>query len=168
MKILFSIFFAALFINFSYAQNITIILVRHAEKDISATANKQDPDLNDLGRKRAERLSEVLLKYKPQQIFSTRYRRTRMSAEPLANSIYTNYRLQTQIYNFDEPEQFAAQLLSLPTKCVVVFGHSNTTPALANLLVKQSKYKDLTDIEYDKIFVIKIKNKKISDEVITY
>ncbi len=150
------------------AQNITIILVRHAEKDTSATAIKSDPDLNDAGRKRAERLSEILFKYKPRQIFSTRYRRTRMSAEPLANSIFTDYRLQTQIYNFDEPENFAAELLSLKTKCVVVFGHSNTTPALANLLLKQSKYKDLTDAEYDKIFIIKVKKDRITDEVITY
>jgi 2,3-bisphosphoglycerate-dependent phosphoglycerate mutase len=150
------------------AQNITIILVRHAEKDTSATAIKSDPDLNDAGRKRAERLSEILFKYKPRQIFSTRYRRTRMSAEPLANSIFTDYRLQTQIYDFDEPEAFAAELLSLKTKCVVVFGHSNTTPALANLLLKQSKYKDLTDAEYDKIFIIKVKKDRITDEVITY
>jgi 2,3-bisphosphoglycerate-dependent phosphoglycerate mutase len=168
MKILVSILFTVLLFSFANARNITIILVRHAEKDTSATAIKNDPDLNDAGRNRAERLSEMLLKYKPQQIFATKYRRTRMSAEPLANSIFTNYRLQTQIYNFDEPEAFATQLLSLKTTCVVVFGHSNTTPALANLLLKQPKYKDLTDAEYDKIFVIKIKGEKIKDEVITY
>jgi 2,3-bisphosphoglycerate-dependent phosphoglycerate mutase len=168
MKVIVSTLFFVLFFSFANAQNITIILVRHAEKDTSATANKQDPDLNDLGRKRAERLSDILLKYKPQQIFSTRYRRTRMSAEPLANNVFENYRLQTQIYDFNEPEEFAAQLLQLKTKCVVVFGHSNTTPTLANLLVKQTKYKDLTDAEYDKIFVIKIKGKKIMDEVISY
>jgi 2,3-bisphosphoglycerate-dependent phosphoglycerate mutase len=168
MKILVLILFAAMLAVFADAQNITIILVRHAEKDVSATAIKNDPDLNNAGRNRAERLSEILLKYKPRQIFSTRYRRTRMSAEPLANNIFAAYRLQTQIYNFDEPEAFAAELLSLKTKCVVVFGHSNTTPALANLLIKQNKYKDLTDAEYDKIFIIKIKGEKIKDEVITY
>jgi 2,3-bisphosphoglycerate-dependent phosphoglycerate mutase len=150
------------------AQNITIILVRHAEKDTSATAVKADPDLSDIGRKRAERLSEILLKYNPRQIFSTRYRRTRMTAEPLANNIFADFRLQTQIYDFDKSEEFAAQLLSSNIKCVVVFGHSNTTPALANLLIKQNKYKDLTDAEYDKIFIIKVKKNKITDEMITY
>jgi 2,3-bisphosphoglycerate-dependent phosphoglycerate mutase len=168
MKISVLILFVLMIAGCAHAQNITIILVRHAEKDTSATAIKNDPDLNDAGRNRAERLSEILLKYKPRQIFSTRYRRTRMSAEPLANNIFADYRLQTQIYNFDEPEAFTAELLQLKTKCVVVFGHSNTTPALANLLIKQNKYKDLTDTEYDKIFIIKIKGEKITDEVITY
>jgi 2,3-bisphosphoglycerate-dependent phosphoglycerate mutase len=126
MKIQVSILLVLMLFSFANAQNITIILVRHTEKDTSATAIKNDPDLNDAGRSRANKLSEILLKYKPQQIFSTRYRRTRMSAEPLANGIFADYRLQTQIYNFDEPETFAAELLSLKTKCVVVFGHSNT------------------------------------------
>jgi 2,3-bisphosphoglycerate-dependent phosphoglycerate mutase len=168
MKILVLIALSVSIFSFANAQDITIILVRHAEKDTSPTANKSDADLNDAGRIRAERLADILLRYKPQQIFSTRYRRTRITAEPLANKLFPNYRLQTQIYNFDEPEQFAAQLLSLRAKCVVVFGHSNTTPALANLLVKQNKYKDLTDAEYDKIFIIKVKGKNITDEVITY
>jgi 2,3-bisphosphoglycerate-dependent phosphoglycerate mutase len=168
MKIFVSMLFAVMLYGFANAQNITIILVRHAEKDTSATADKKDPDLNDAGRKRAERLSEILLKYKPRQIFSTAYRRTRMSAEPLANNIFADYRLQTQIYDFNEPENFAARLVALNTKCVVVFGHSNTTPALTNLLIKQNKYKDLTDTEYDKIFVVKVKKNQITDEVITY
>jgi 2,3-bisphosphoglycerate-dependent phosphoglycerate mutase len=168
MKIIFSALLTFVFFAFSFAQNQTIILVRHAEKDNSPLANKQDPDLTDAGRQRAARLSEIILKYKPRQIFSTRYRRTRMTAEPLANIIYPNFRLQTQIYDPSEPEQFVNQILASKMRCLVVFGHSNTTPALANLLLKQNTYKDLADSEYDKIFIITIKGGKTNAEVITY
>ena len=41
-----------------YAQKITVILVRHAEKDISPGADKVNPDLTEAGRQRALRLVE--------------------------------------------------------------------------------------------------------------
>jgi hypothetical protein len=58
-------------------------------------------------------------------------------------------------------------------KRIVVVGHSNTTPALANLLIRQEKYKVLDESEYDKIWIIKIKKNstkpnKIKDKVIKY
>ncbi len=151
-----------------YAQNITIILLRHAEKDTSATANKADPELTADGQKRAERLVETLKTYKPQQIFSTAFIRTRATVAPLAENLNTDYRLQTQFYDFNELEEFARQLLKLKVKSVVVVGHNTTTPELANLLIKQNKYKDLADDEYNKIWIIKIRGKKIEDRVIEY
>ena len=56
---------------------------------------------------------------------------------------------------------------------VVVVGPNTTTPALANLLLKQEKYPALAATEYHKIWVLKInKNKtkpnKIEDIVIEY
>lgn len=150
------------------AQDITIILLRHAEKNVSATANKADPELTADGQKRAERLVETLKKYKPQQIFSTAFIRTRATVAPLAENLNPDYRLQTQFYDFNELEEFARQLLKLKVKTVVVVGHNTTTPELANLLIKQNKYKDLADDEYNKIWIIKIRGKKIEDRIIEY
>ena len=170
MKIFLSIFLTLFLFacNNLFAQNMTIILLRHAEKDISPTANKADPDLTEAGKKRAERLVEVVKKYNPEQIFSTAFKRTRATGVPLAEQIDPNYRIQIQSYNSDLLDDFAEILLKLKTKCVVVVGHNTTTPMLANALIKKDKYKFLDDAEYNKIWIIKVKGKKITDEVIEY
>lgn len=145
-----------------------IILVRHAEKDVSPNAVKADPDLTSEGYLRAQKFYETIKKYNPQRIYSTNYRRTRFTVSPLADNILPKYRLMVEAYNPSEPEAFVQTLLNQTTKCIVVAGHSNTVPQLANLLLKQTKYKDLPDSEYGKIFIIKIDGKKIEETVIDY
>lgn len=158
---------------FAQRRELTVILLRHAEKDVSASANKADPELTAEGQKRAERLVGTVKKYEPEQIFSTVFKRARATAAPLAENLNPDYRIQIQTYDFNELEDFANRLLKLNVKTVVVVGHNTTTPMLANLLVKQDKYQPLDDSEYNKIWIIKIrrhKNKpnKITDQVITY
>ena len=76
MRSLAVILAAFLFVSFS-AEGVsaqskkTIILVRHAEKDVSDTADKNDPELSPEGRQRAERLLEKIKKYKPGAVYST-------------------------------------------------------------------------------------------------
>lgn len=168
MKKLLLLFFSLLiFFSVSlnvFGQDLTIILVRHAEKD----ANRFDPALSPEGTQRAVKFFETVKKYNPQQIFSTGYKRTRFTAEPLAVNQNEKYRMYIGAYNPSELEKFAAQLLTLKAKCVVVVGHSNTTPKLANALLKQEKYKELDESVYNKIYIIKVKGKKITDEVIEY
>lgn len=158
-----------------FAQNgeITFILIRHAEKDISPAANKADPDLTAEGRQRAEKLFETVKGYEPSRIFSTIFRRNRETVAPLADKLNPNYRLQVQFYDHAELEDFAEQLMKLNAKTVVVVGHNSTTPDLANLLVKQNKYKHLAETEYNKMWIIKIRRNKdkanvIEDRVIEY
>ncbi len=172
MKIIASLLFGLLLSTFAgenlYAQNITIILLRHAEKDVSASANKADPELTAEGERRAERLVETVKKYKPEQIFSTIFKRARATVAPLAENLNPDYRLQIQFYDYAELEELAGRLLKLKVKSVVVVGHNTTTPELANLLIKQDKYKPLDDSEYNKIWIIKIKKNKIEAKVIEY
>lgn len=172
MKIIASLFFGLLWLTFAggnlYAQDITIILLRHAEKDVSATANKDDPELTSEGQKRAERLVATVKKYKPEQIFSTVFKRARATVTPLAENLNPDYRLQIQFYDYEELEDLARRLLKLKVKSVVIVGHATTTPELANLLVKQDKYQPLDDSEYNKIWIIKIRKNKIEDKVIEY
>jgi broad specificity phosphatase PhoE len=157
MKVIVSMFFIVMLFSFVDAKNLTIILFRHAEKDISVTANKKNPDLSDIGQTRAKKLLETVGTYKPEEIFSTIFNRTRLTVTPLAVDFYVDYRLQIQIYDSAEQEEFAKKLLASNSKCIAVVGHSNTIPALANLLIRESKYKDLADTEYNKIWIIKIK-----------
>ncbi len=160
----------------TYAQNnreITIILLRHAEKDTSPGADRRDPNLTEAGRLRAERLLEVVRKYKPDLVYSTFYKRAKQTAAPLAETIYPRYRIPVRAYDFDKLDAFADELLKSNARAIVVVGHNTTTPELANLLIKQEKYKALGDDEYDKIWIIKIKRNKrkpnkIEERIIKY
>lgn len=151
-----------------FAQDLTIILVRHAEKDASENMVKADPELSPEGRQRAIKFFETVKKFKPQHIFSTNLRRTRFTADPLATNLNEKFRMFVQSYDPAKLQDFANLLLTLKTKSIVVVGHSNTTPRLANLLIKQDKYKDLDESVYNQIYIIRIKGKKITDEVIEY
>ena len=172
MKIIFSFLLVASFFVLTnspvFAQNLTIILLRHAEKDTSKEANKDDPDLTEAGKQRAERLVETIKKYRPTEIYSTSYKRARATAAPLAEKINPRYRIQIQNYEHNELEELVERLLKTKTGTIVVVGHNTTTPTLANLLIKSDKYEYLQDSEYDKIWIIRIKGKKVKDQVIKY
>ena len=154
-----------------HAQNheITFILLRHAEKDVSPEADKVDPELSAEGRQRAERLIETIKKYQPTYIYSTNFKRTRATVTPLAENLNSKYRQQIQIYDYVEQAALIDQLLKSNVRTVVIVGHNSTIPVLANTLIKQEKYKTLGESEYNKIWIIKIKKNKVKkDELIEY
>ncbi|MCU1290065.1 MAG: phosphoglycerate mutase [Acidobacteria bacterium] len=152
-----------------FAQNkkLTIILLRHAEKDLSDAENP-DPVLSPEGEARARRLVQTIRKYKPDAIYTSNYKRTRSTVTPLAEKIRYPYKLQMQIYDHRKLDDFAARLLASNKRRIVVVGHNTTTPALANLLTKQNKYKALDESEYDKIWIIEIKKGKAKDKITVY
>lgn len=171
LTVLSSAFFIFMFAANAMAQKheMTFILLRHAEKDAAPGINRIDPDLSAAGAERARRLIEITKLYKPEQIFSTVYKRTRQTAAPLSEAVRPGYRIQTQGYDFNKLEELAANLLKSNARTIVIVGHNNTTPEMANILIKQEKYKQLAESEYDKIWIIKIKNGKVREEkVITY
>ncbi len=150
-------------------KKLTIILLRHAEKDVSPGADKVNPDLTPEGKQRAQNLVKKINKYKPTAIYSSDYIRTKSTAAPLA----AKRKLAVQIYDPRPLKELAALIMEGKFKSVVVVGHNNTTPELANLLIKQEKYQALAETEYNKSWIIKIKkndNKpnKIEEEVIEY
>ena len=153
MKILVIFFLTIISFTSVSSQDITYILVRHGEKD----PGRYDPALAPEGKIRATRFFEVIKKYHPDQIFSSPYKRTRSTVEPLAINLNAKYRMFIQNYDPSELEDFAQKLLQLKAKCVVISGHSNTTPKLTNLLLKKEKYPDLGESVYNKIYIIRIK-----------
>lgn len=143
------------------------ILVRHAEKDTSqagSTMMQADPSLTKQGLLRAEKLITVLKKYNIDSIYSTNFIRTISTASPIAKKIG----LEINKYDHKKLQNFANQILSSSGKTILVIGHSNTTPSLANLLLKEKKYEALDESVYNKIFIVTIKNGKASAEVIEY
>lgn len=171
VSLLLGLFLFTLANNNLFAQHrkLTVILLRHAEKDISEGANTANPELSAAGNLRAQKLVEIINKYQPDAIYSSDYIRTRATVRPLARK----RRMMTQIYDPRNLNQMHDLIVSGKIKRIAVVGHSNTTPALANLLMKQDKYKNLAESEYDKIWIIKIKRNKtkpnkIREKVITY
>ena len=175
MKIIISFLFALFLFSMAggdvFAQNkkMTIILLRHAEKDLSdGGAENPDPILSTEGRQRAERLVETIKKYKPRAIYSSNFKRTRTTVTPLADKTVPGYRLPIQLYNHRQLDEFVNRLTTSNARTVVVAGHNTTTPALANLLIKENKYKALDESEYNKIWIIELKKGKAKYKVIEY
>lgn len=135
----------------------TIILIRHAEKETSPSVDQNDPPLSAEGKQRAERVAKRIGKFRPGAIYSTNYKRTRETVELLANR--RNKTVET--YDASKPKELAAAILASKTKRVVVVGHSNTIPPLANLLTGKDIFKNLQDTEYSVIWVVRIKNGKV-------
>lgn len=175
MKIPVSLFLGALLFLFvctnvsAQKKKITVILLRHAEKDASPTADKVNPDLSPEGKLRAQRLVQTLKRYKPDAIYSSDFIRTRLTAAPLAEK----RKVSVEVYDHRKLDELAALIQNSKGKRIVVVGHNTTTPALANLLIKQDKYKPMLESEYNKIWVIKIrkykrKPEKIEEQIIEY
>lgn len=150
----------------SFAQSKkTIILVRHAEKDVSATADPGDPNLSAAGLQRAERLVKKIKKYKPGAVYSTNYLRTLDTAEPMAKRRHK----QVQIYDAKKPDELIDQIMKSKTKRFLIVGHSNTIPGLANLLIKKELFKNLDESEYGTIFIVRLrKGKEPRTEILQY
>lgn len=133
----------------------TIILVRHAEKILAAADDKTgDVELTSEGRERALRFAKVAGRFRPGEIFSTAYKRTRQTAEPIAK--LRGKEIQT--YDAAKHPELIDLILKSKTKRFVIVGHSNTVPFLANLLAKKDVFKQLPDTEYGVIYVIRMTN----------
>jgi broad specificity phosphatase PhoE len=136
----------------------TIILIRHAEKESADMASAADPPLSAAGLDRAQRVAKRVGKFHPGAIYSTNFKRTRDTVEPLAKK-----RGKTvEIYDPANAKDLAAKILASKTKRFVVVGHSNTIPPLANLLTGKDLFKNLQESEYSVIYVIRIRNGKVT------
>ncbi len=158
MKIIFSLLFSLLLIGVK-SQTTTYILIRHAEKDTTVKGSKimqADPPLSKEGDARAKRLIKILKKYDIDSIYSTNFIRTKSTVAPIA----AKYKLETKIYEPKLLKLFSEQLLTIQNKTILIVGHSNTTPTLANFLLKADKFKPWDDSVYNKLLIVTIKNGK--------
>ncbi len=124
----------------------TFILVRHAEKDYG-----RDPILIDIGVERAERLKEVLKNTDLDAVYSTDTRRTQQTAAPTA----TEKKLPVISYDPAALQDFAYNLKRLyKGKTVLIVGHSNTTPAMANYLTESDAYPRFSELDYTNLYIV--------------
>lgn len=140
----------------------TIYIVRHAEKMLVDNA---DPELSQVGMVRSKKLAQILADKDIKHVFSTDYKRTKWTAQPTADQAGG----QIETYDPRDQETFAEKLKGLEGNILVV-GHSNTAPRLANILIGGggSPYPDLTDVEYDNIYILEYKENGFSASVKKY
>lgn len=149
-KILFTLF-AVCAIQFSFSQNTTTYyLIRHADK-VLTNKNDRDPNLNERGKKRAQIWASVFKHIDFDLIYSSNYKRTIQTATPTAEL----KNLKINIYNprklFDEDFQKATA-----GKTVLVVGHSNSTPTLANKILSENKYAQIDEKIYSNLYIITV------------
>lgn len=118
----------------------TFILIRHAEKEATGT----DPNLTKEGEERAKRLVSMLEKQHIDAIYSTNFNRTKNTVKPLAEAkglTVITYDKQPDVANLKGT--------------IVIAGHSNTIPALANQLLGKEQFKNFDDNDFGNILIIK-------------
>jgi 2,3-bisphosphoglycerate-dependent phosphoglycerate mutase len=141
----------ALLPSFGFAQQTTVYVVRHAEKDLSNPSEK-NPALNAEGLKRATDLLKTLKKEDITAIYSTNYNRTRQTAKPLAEK----KGITVQDY---APADFNALAARIKSECagkaVLVVGHSNTVLKIVEALGGQPPVQELNEEkDYDYLFKV--------------
>lgn len=150
---------------FAQKKTITVVIFRHADKELAVEGDDSEPDISIEGQKRAVRLVKVLEKYKPSRLFSTNYPRTIQTVTPLSRI----KNLPTEFYEPGNLSELVEKILSSENqRRIAVVGHNSTTFQLANLLLKNSKYTMPEDSDYGKIWILRIKNGKVTDKVIAY
>jgi broad specificity phosphatase PhoE len=126
----------------------TIYIVRHAEKQLVGN----DPELAYVGTVRALKLSQILEKEDIKHVFSTDFIRTRTTAKPTAEKAG----VEIEIYDPKNHDGLVEELRKREGNILVV-GHSNTVSQVANYFVGgEEKFADLTDLEYDFIYVVSL------------
>lgn len=126
----------------------TLIFVRHAERAEDGTRN---PPISEVGKERAANLYNALSEYSVKKIYSTAYKRTQMTAGPIADSLG----LEILEYGFDDIDGFLAALISENAgKTVLIVGHSNTTPMLTNKVLGEEKFEQLEETDFGDIFIV--------------
>lgn len=144
---------------------ITVVIFRHADKEPEVEGDESDPDISIEGQKRAVRLVKVLEKYKPERLFSTNYARTIQTVTPLSRI----KNLPVELYDAGDLKALVEKILASEGKrTVAVVGHNLTSYELANLLLKTSKYTMPPDADYGRIWILRVKNGKVRDKVISY
>ncbi len=130
----------------------SIFVVRHAERaDAAAGATPMmatDPDLSEAGKARAQSLAAALKDAGITAIYTTEYKRTKQTGEPLAKV------LGIQVTAVPAKEMPALlEKLKTATGNALVVGHSNTVgEVIAGLGVTEPV--KLTDNDYDNLFVV--------------
>jgi hypothetical protein len=132
-----------------------LYFIRHTEKN---PGDDHDPELTAIGQQRADSLAAFLADKNITAIYSTDYKRTRLTAGPTAK--------QTKLLvTFYEPSRLAVLIKELKQnrQNVLIVGHSNTTPVGVRLAGGQAS--SIDDDEYGQLFEVIIGFNGVQTEI---
>jgi len=137
----------------SAGETTTVIVVRHAEK----LTDSSDPELSEAGKERTTALTRMLADVELSAIYSTPFKRTIATVEPIA----TERGLEIALTPVDDGLEKHAEDVARRAvtdhagTAVLVVGHSNTVPAILKSLGVDGA-PPLTEKDYDDLFVVSI------------
>ncbi len=135
---------------------ITFFIVRHAEKQ---TGDNNDPPLSELGIQRADRLASILADVPMDLATSTNFLRTTQTANPfVSKSLKSEKKCEISVYNPSDLSFFFDDIYEKRKgQKILVVGHSNSVPALLNLLTAKEVYTNIPETEYDNFYIVNYK-----------
>ena len=127
---------------------VIFFLVRHCERLFDGT---KDPDLTVEGQARAERLGRLMEASAIDTVYSTPYKRTQQTAEPVQRRTKSpaviTYLPENQIDLLDN------LVPSAGGKHLFIVGHQNTVPMALNYLKGDFTFKNIPDYAFDRFYV---------------
>ena len=144
------------------AQEITTYyLIRHAEKERTDPLNR-DPHLTTKGKERADNWQNIFKEIPFDIVYSTPYHRTRETAQPTASAQHLT------IESYDTRNLYNALFKEKNEgKIVLVVGHSNTTPALANKILGREEYPQIDDLTNGNLYILKVNSQGVTSQLLS-
>lgn len=134
----------------SVNENTTFILVRHAEK----MSDEDDPKLTQEGVNRALLLSDMVSMANVSAIYSTNYQRTKATVQPVSEMAGVPVTIYEPVPDREVTEEWIKKHRG---ETVLISGHSNTIPNLANQLLLRTHFDShFDDMDYGNLLVITV------------
>ncbi|WP_460978437.1 SixA phosphatase family protein [Spirosoma knui] len=154
---LISVFSTLLMLVLSSCSTTTVYIVRHAEK----VDETDSTDLSPAGHQRAQALADTLANRGIDSIFTTPYRRTRQTAEPLAKRI----KVPSVDYAPKPLDAISKRVSGLKNKTVLVVGHSNTILEIARGLGATPSLAKIESGDFDNLLRVRIQRRVFGTSV---
>ena len=128
----------------------TVILVRHAEKNIEP--NNQDPDLSPAGYERAAEIARMFGESGVTAIYATQYKRTQQTVQPLADRTHA----PVSLLDSKATDELVRRIQTDHRgQTIFVAGHNTSVPAIASALSGES-FPPIPESEYDNLFIVTV------------
>jgi probable phosphoglycerate mutase len=140
---------------FGTAGSTIVVVIRHAEKEVSVSA--ADPPLNEAGEVRAALLARMFgdahMLGHLDAIYVSPALRNRLTAAPLAARLG----IAETVVPSDDPAALARRVLhEHPGGRILIVGHSDTVPQIVAALSGNSKIPEIGAAEYGTMFIVTV------------
>lgn len=123
-------------------------IIRHAEKD----TQKIDPPLSKIGNERKVKLNRIFKNSFLDAVYSTLTSRTIQTVDSVAQYKGLSYHIYTDA---NAKETFNEISKSVDKNKILIVGHSNTVPPIANFLYGKKYFNSIfPETEYDNLLII--------------